>query len=468
MKSRPNQPSKGMLEPRNGHSGHDAYKHIFRFFGLQENPFNGGPDLRYLSFTRQIQEAFDALTYGIQTRQGLMLLTGEVGTGKTTLNNYLLNWLRQRQVPTSYIFNSLLNADDLFDYIAAYFGVALQSKLKDKKSALTAWLLAGYRHGKIPVLIIDEAQDLPLSVLEEIGLLLNLESSRQKLLQIVLVGQPELEQKLARPKLLQLKQRIAVRCKIGPLSSQETRRYIHQRLHVAGARDDSAFTPDALEAVHTYSCGIPRVINLLCEHALINAYADKIRPASSQIVREIAREFQLDQIRPVDTQLYFDKIRSIKTIPPPSISTLAPIRTLETEESGPAESQQNLIAPAAFGVVGEKVPVGPNRTVTPLAAVYVPIESSRGANPDAGFCRWRQIPVISQALSLAKRRWRDQRVATIQFPILLGVSSSVARWLMQPALPRHARFRHVNVQIRKEIRKGLERSLRGVKARLGT
>ena len=197
MKSRPSQPSKGMLEPRNGHSGHDAYKHIFRFFGLQENPFNGGPDLRYLSFTRQIQEAFDALTYGIQTRQGLMLLTGEAGTGKTTLNSYLLNWLRQRQAPTSYIFNSLLNADDLFDYIAAYFGVAPQSKLKDKKSALTAWLLAIHRQGKIPVLIIDEAQDLPLSVLEEIGLLLNLESSRQKLLQIVLVGQPELEQKLA-------------------------------------------------------------------------------------------------------------------------------------------------------------------------------------------------------------------------------------------------------------------------------
>src|SRR5579863_2952727 len=147
--------SKAMM-PRNGfgRSGRDAHKPIFGFFGLEENPFHGGPDLRYLSFTREIQNAFSALTNGVRTRQGLMLVTGEAGTGKTILNNYLLSWLRERQEPASYIVNPRLEAADFYDCITASFGVAQDATLEEKKSALAAWLLQCHERGKVPVLIV--------------------------------------------------------------------------------------------------------------------------------------------------------------------------------------------------------------------------------------------------------------------------------------------------------------------------
>ena len=299
----------------------DRYKRIFHFFGLRENPFNISPDPRYLSFNPRIQAALDAITCGIRTGQGLMLLTGEVGSGKTTLTNYLLNWLRQQHIPTSFIFNSHLNVGDLLDFVLFDFGIACESKDKSvKHSLLIAWLLTRYRAGKTPILIVDEAQGLSSAVLEEIRLLLNLESSRKKLLQIVLVGQPELEEKLDRPELRQLRQRITVHCKIGPLNYAETELYIHRRLRVAGARDVPIFLSDALNAVHFYSCGIPRVINILCEYALINAYTDQIRPVTPKIVNEVAREFQFDKMTSLDARLDFNKTRTTRPISTRSIS----------------------------------------------------------------------------------------------------------------------------------------------------
>src|SRR5580698_4268184 len=178
------------------------------FFGLRENPFNANPDPRYLFLTQQTQEALDEMTYGIHARKGLILLTGEVGTGKTTLINRLLDWLRQQKTPTAFIFNSHLETGHLFDFILADFEVPFDSRSGGNAlMRLNQWLIERYRAGDTPVLIVDEAQGLPVRVLEEIRLLLNLETPHEKLLQIVLAGQPELEERLKRHDLRQLKQR---------------------------------------------------------------------------------------------------------------------------------------------------------------------------------------------------------------------------------------------------------------------
>jgi general secretion pathway protein A len=268
-----------------------------KFFGLRESPFNVNPDPRFLFLTRQIQEALAGLTYGIQNKKGFILLTGEVGTGKTTLLNRLLDWLRGRRVKTAYIFNSKLDVNQLFDFIMAEFEIPCESREKSQVLLrLNQWLLERYRAGETAVLIVDEAQNLSSEVLEEIRLLTNLETSTEKLLQIVLTGQPELEQKLKMPELRQLRQRITLRCHTAPLSLEETFGYIAERLRIGGANGEPIFSKEAIEAVHRYSRGIPRVVNLLCEHSLVNSYVDSLRPVPAHLVDEVAREFQLDDI----------------------------------------------------------------------------------------------------------------------------------------------------------------------------
>jgi general secretion pathway protein A len=271
-----------------------------RFFGLRESPFNVNPDPRYLYLTRHIQEALAGLTYGIQNRKGFILLTGEVGTGKTTLLNRLLDWLRGQKVATAFIFNSRLEVNHLFDFMMADFEIPCESREKSQiLLRLNQWLLERYRAGETAVLIVDEAQNLSSEVLEEIRLLTNLETSTEKLLQIVLTGQPELEEKLKVPQLRQLRQRITLRCRTSPLSLEEAFGYIAERLRIAGANGEPIFSKEAIQTVHLYSRGIPRVVNLLCEHAMINAYVDSLRPVPAHLVEEVARDFQLDEIAPI-------------------------------------------------------------------------------------------------------------------------------------------------------------------------
>ncbi len=271
-----------------------------RFFGLRESPFNVNPDPRYLYLTRHIQEALAGLTYGIQNRKGFILLTGEVGTGKTTLLNRLLDWLRGQKVATAYIFNSRLEVNHLFDFMMADFEIPYDSREKSHVLLrLNQWLLERYRAGETAVLIVDEAQNLSAEVLEEIRLLTNLETSTEKLLQIVLTGQPELEEKLKVPQLRQLRQRITLRCRTAALSLEETFGYIAERLRIAGASGEPIFSKEAIQTVHLYSRGIPRVVNLLCEHSMINAYVDSLRPVPAHLVEEVAREFQLDEVAPI-------------------------------------------------------------------------------------------------------------------------------------------------------------------------
>src|SRR6202040_1264909 len=228
------------------------------FFGLKDNPFNVNPDPRFLYLTTEIEEALSGLKYGVQNRKGFITLTGEVGTGKTTLVNCLLDWLYQQKVRSAFLFNSRMNTSQLFDFILAEFCISCESRIKSQQlMRLNQWLLDRYRAGETTVLIVDEAQNLTHPVLEEIRLLTNLETSTEKLLQIVLSGQPELEEKLRLPQLRQLRQRITVRCKTMPMTKEQTHDYVQERLRIGGAAPQSAiFSTKALDAVHLYSMGI--------------------------------------------------------------------------------------------------------------------------------------------------------------------------------------------------------------------
>jgi general secretion pathway protein A len=266
------------------------------FFGLKENPFNINPDPRYLYPTRQTQEALSRLKYGIEARKGFILLTGEVGTGKTTLLNKLLEGLQQERFATAFVFNARLTESQFLDYILTDFGIACKSRMKSQVLfKLQQWLLERYQAGEYTVLVIDEAQSLSRQTLEEVRLLTNLETSTEKLLQIVLAGQPELEQKLDQRELRQLRQRIALRAQTLPLTPEETSGYIVERLRIAGGGGEEIFSPQAIEAVHRHARGIPRVINLLSEHALIRAFLEQRKPIPAEIVENISREFSLDE-----------------------------------------------------------------------------------------------------------------------------------------------------------------------------
>jgi general secretion pathway protein A len=270
------------------------------FYGLKENPFNVNPDPRFLFLTQQIEEALTGLMYGIQTRKGFITLTGEVGTGKTTLINRLLDWLHHRKARTAFLFNSRMNSRQLLDFILAEFDIPCDSKSKSQQlMKLNHWLLDRYRMGETVVLIIDEAQNLTYPVLEEIRLLTNLETSTEKLIQIVLSGQPELEEKLKLPQLRQLRQRIMLRCKTAPLSKEQTHYYVTERLKIAGAAGEPIFSAQAADTVYLYSLGVPRVINLLCEHSLVNAFVEQQRPIQPKIVEDVAREFQLGEVESI-------------------------------------------------------------------------------------------------------------------------------------------------------------------------
>jgi type II secretory pathway predicted ATPase ExeA len=269
------------------------------FYGLRANPFNVNPDPRFLYNTRNTREALACLTYGIQSRKGFVLLTGEVGTGKTTLLNRFLEWLRMQHIATAFIFNPKLTTSEFFNFMMTDFGIPCDTKDKSQiLLKLNHWLLGRYRAGETAVLIIDEAQNLSSEVLEEIRLLTNLETSTEKLLQIVLSGQPELDAKLKDPSLRQLKQRITLRCKTHPLTKDESAQYVAQRLKIAGANGNAIFSDAAIENIYRYAKGIPRVINLVAEHALISGFVDQSNPIPGETIDNVAREFELNDMLP--------------------------------------------------------------------------------------------------------------------------------------------------------------------------
>ena len=264
------------------------------FYNLKEYPFRLTPDPAFICMTEQHREAFSGLIYSLCARPGLSVLIGEAGTGKTTILYTLLALLGRHQYLAAMCTNPTLSREEFYDFMLLKFGVSSASTSKARQLlALEESLKRSRAEGSTAVLIIDEAQRLPAEVLEEVRLLLNLETPREKLLEIVLAGQPELSQTLRRKKLRQLKQRVGCLYTLKPLNPQEVGHYLHHRLMQAGRPERGLFSEPAVELIYTYSGGIPRLINTLADTALRTGFALQSASITPLIVEEAARELEL-------------------------------------------------------------------------------------------------------------------------------------------------------------------------------
>jgi general secretion pathway protein A len=262
------------------------------YFGLKENPFKLSPEPGYLFLSEQHRDALNYLIYGIKEKKGFILISGDIGTGKTTLCRTLLNLLED-SVETALIFNTAISDVELLETVVSEFGIEIPREIGTKKAyvdALNSFLLQNFAAGRNAVLLIDEAQNLSHGVLEQIRMLSNLETEKEKLLQIILIGQPELKATLTKPALRQLNERITVRYDLRPLSAGEVVAYIHHRLSVAGGPGKVRFTKGAYRMVYDFSEGIPRRINALCDRALLIAYTKNIVKIDRKIIRHAARD----------------------------------------------------------------------------------------------------------------------------------------------------------------------------------
>jgi general secretion pathway protein A len=271
-----------------------------KFYGLTRNPFEVSPDPYFFCPTSRHTEALANLAYGVLRRKGFVVLTGEVGTGKTLLVRCLLEALTRNKVAFAYMYNPMVSVREFFTHVISEFGL-LASQIRNKSDALARlnnFLLERSRHDLTTALVVDEAQLLSWELLEEIRLLTNLETTKHKLLQIVLVGQPELEQKLDSQQLRQLKQRVGMRCTLKPLETKELRDYIHRRLQLAGANSHAAaiFPDEAIAVIQQISRGLPRLVNTLCENSLLLGFGHNLRQITPEIVKEVAQDLCLDRV----------------------------------------------------------------------------------------------------------------------------------------------------------------------------
>ncbi|MFH1045989.1 MAG: AAA family ATPase [Candidatus Omnitrophota bacterium] len=263
-----------------------------QFFGLKEKPFNVTSDPAFLFFSRKHKEAFAHLIYGIKERKGFLEITGEIGTGKTTICKALLNSL-DKNTRTALILNPELSKYQLLRSIVQDLGIEVKrSPELSLLDALNNFLIQQLALGNNVVVIVDEAQNLKSSLLEAIRLLSNLETEKEKLLQIVLVGQPELRQRLKLPELRQLRQRISVRYHIAALDEDEVEAYIAHRLTVAGASGNTFFTKGAVSEIYKYSQGVPRLINILCDKALLAAFVEETKTITVELIIRCIRELE--------------------------------------------------------------------------------------------------------------------------------------------------------------------------------
>jgi general secretion pathway protein A len=264
------------------------------YFGLTRKPFNMTPDPAFLFLTEQHREALAGLTYAILDRKGFLALSGMAGAGKTTLLAWVLEKLPVTKVRSSVILNPTLTPSEFLELAMLDFGLTdIPTSKAHRLWSLQKFLLAGQREGKVSVLIVDEAHKLSPEVLEEIRLLGNFECADEKLLQVVLIGQSELDHLLNRPELWQFKQRISVRLSLQPLGAGEVGDYIQHRWRVAGGQEDAPFTADAVAHVAKWSKGIPRLINSICDNALVEAFAESARSVGAEHVRLAAGDLLL-------------------------------------------------------------------------------------------------------------------------------------------------------------------------------
>jgi general secretion pathway protein A len=276
------------------------------FFGFLERPFDLTPNPRYLVLTEVHKEALSNLDYAISSRKGITLLLGEAGSGKTTLIRTAVG-RQPKRVHCVHVHNPALTRNEFIEMLAERF--LLSHKARDSKTALLseleALLTVRRRQGETTVLIVDEAQSLPLELLEEIRLLANIETEDEKLLSVIIAGQPELADRLNDRVLRQLKQRVALRCELRPLTLLETTAYIAGRIKAAGGQGARVFTREAVTAIHEHANGIPRAINVIADNALVTGFAAQSRPVTRQVVLEVCKDFDLtpageEPLRPLD------------------------------------------------------------------------------------------------------------------------------------------------------------------------
>jgi len=310
-----------------------------RHFGFTQAPFNITPDPSFLYLSPSHREGLAQLRYGIEARRGFIVLTGEVGTGKTTLIQTLLSELPE-STHTALIFSSIANPLDLMRYVCEEFKlVEPLEQLRDSHDyiyLLNDFLLRQYRDGENTALIIDEAQNLPSDVLESVRLLSNFETTKDKLLQILLVGQPELNDRLNAPQLRQLKQRVTLRHHLRPLTINDCQEYIASRLKHAGG-SPRLFTSRAIEAIHQYSGGLPRLVNAICDNSMINAYALDYRQIEPALIQEVAEDLHLSgaSLRPMSSQRVFVP-RPERSLHHAEVARPQPAQIVKINRSNPA------------------------------------------------------------------------------------------------------------------------------------
>jgi len=265
------------------------------FFGFSKSPFSLSPDPSFLFHSQQHEEALANLVYGVQARKGFVVLTGEVGTGKTTMLECLRDYLESQQIEFAFLFNSRIDSGQFFEMIAYDLDLPCQRTSKTEVLfALNQLLVEQAQQGRTVVLIVDEAHNLECEVLEEIRLLGNLENRNGKLLQIVLAGQPELDRKLDAPNLRQLKQRIVLRCNLQPFSLRDAVDYIESRMEHAGMPEQQIFSEPLLAEIHVRTQGIPRIINAVCDNLLLTAFALETRTCTLDMLDEVCADLRLE------------------------------------------------------------------------------------------------------------------------------------------------------------------------------
>ena len=468
------------------------------FFGLGERPFNVNLDPRFLFVTPQLDAGFSGLMDGIRNGNCFAVITGEVGTGKTTLIHRLVRQLMQQGVPTAFLFYTHLNRTHLLDFILTDFGIPCNSsETIDRWKQLENWLIERHNDGQTPVLLVDEAQGLLPSAFEEIRMLLNLEAPREKLLQVVLAGDLELEEKLKRIQMRPLQQRITARCKTARFNRDETFDYVRNRLEIGGAKSQPLFQPDAMDAIYFHSHGIPRVINVLCEQALINAYADKIHVVTAHLIQEVARAFQWEnanhlpapriaapELPLIASQAVLDELPAVSPVlssakatqtglevplknrsrsPIPDPPTIPVQHSLENNALGP--SGQQFIALSARGGEKGELPKLANSFSQHLLAEFIqdlenqikfrhlqvqanirgpetgqyalPPLAVKINNRRAWLAPWKASPFWAWWFYGIRPNWRKEIDPVVNLPCWRRRFASLQRWLKEPLRPFH-------------------------------
>jgi len=380
-----------------------------RYFGFNEKPFTLTPNPRFIYLSKNHKEAFAHLLYGINNHYGFIELIGEVGTGKTTVLRTLLAQLQEENYRTALIFNPCLSGVELLRSINHEFGIDTHSDYaNDLLAELNRFLLAENAEGRTVVLVIDEAQNLQPEVLEQIRLISNLETENDKLIQIILAGQPELKTLLDRPELRQLNQRIAVRYRLRSMSMDETRAYIRHRMEVAGETGGVSFSRYAIKWIYLYTRGVPRMINILCDRALLVAYGDECRRIGAGIVTRAIREIlNMPRSRQVSLSLTAAAVCIALAVAAIVGTRFLPFRPLQKPAAKTATTPQTAVAAQSTAAV----PPASSAPVAPSSPVAATVTTNAGSlHLQKELAALDQNDVHIQAFNTLMARWEARPI----------------------------------------------------------